>query len=129
MTEQFARRQRVMSVSLKTLVSRFKLILIVSLIVLTWLVAFYIATRGVAALPKISGPSDLATVISGTGAITFAIFSMALVAAWVYVAGSMQRRMQELVMEEVAKKSERLEKEFRGRSFAILGYVIGENSV
>lgn len=104
-------------------------VLTLSLIIFIWLASFYLAKSGAAALPKISGPIDLTTVISGTGTIAVGVFSILLGIASIYGLGSIESKIRTVVSEVTAERLDKIERESRGRSFAILGYVIGEMSV
>lgn len=108
------------------LLRKLRIILILSLIILTWVVSFYVTEAGIATLPK---GVDLSAVMSGTGTIALAIFSMFLAFASIYGLSSIEAKIRAVVEEVTNKRLEKVENEARGRSFAILGYVIGENSV
>lgn len=106
------------------------MILIGSLIILIWLISFYLAMRGAAALPEIKGRTvDLTTAMSGTMTIALAILSLILAVASMYGLSSLERKIKDVAEEETRKRLEKVEKESRGRAYAILGYIMGESSV
>jgi len=106
-----------------------KFVLPVSLIGTVWLVAFSCAVKGLAARPKGMSSPDLATILSSTATLALFVFSIfiaiALVVGWRIV----EAKIREVVEAKTDQRLEKSENESRGRAFAILGYVIGENSV
>ena len=106
-----------------------KIILIASAIAFTWLVSFYLAAEGIAALPKMNTPFDLATTLFGAAAIAIFIFSLLVAMLAIYVWYTVENKMRAAVKEETTEQLERIGNEVRGRTHAILGYIIGESSV
>jgi hypothetical protein len=105
-----------------------KYALMLSVIVLAWVVSIDVAKTGLAPLSKLKVP-DLATILFGAGSVALFIFSILVgivaIVGWQAVEGKINEAVETATNERLAI----LENEMRGRGFAILGYVIGENSV
>jgi uncharacterized membrane protein YqhA len=106
-----------------------KLVSLFSFILLSWLLSFYYASAGLAALPKIKDSTDLSTILTSTGTIALFIFSMLIAAVAIVGWQTFEGKVKETVQALTAERLKTTEKEARGRSIAILGYVIGENSL
>lgn len=108
----------------------FILLLTVSLLALTWLASFHLAATGMTALPEeVSGPADLAAILFGAAQVNLFILSILLGVFGIFGWRAVEGRIREAVKVATTKRLEGLENEARGRSFAILGYLIGESSV
>jgi hypothetical protein len=105
-----------------------RLTLAISFIIMIWIISFYFMIAGFADMPRVHS-SDLSAVISGTGTIALSIFSILIAVAAIYGINSLDRKVREVARVLTKEQIARTEKELRGRSFAILGYLIGENSV
>jgi hypothetical protein len=109
-------------------IKRARFVLLISVIGIIWLVSFYVIRVGFANMPKIRS-EDLSAIISGTGTIALSVFSILVAVAAIYGINSLDRKIHDVVKVVTNEKISRTEKELRGRSFAMLGYLIGENSV
>lgn len=103
-----------------------RFVFVLSFIVLTWVFSLYLVKRGVA--PQ-SNPADQASTLFGAAQVSLFILSIHIgivtVLGWQFIEGMIRRAVEEVTN----KRLEALENEARGRSLAVLGYVIGENSV
>jgi hypothetical protein len=106
-----------------------KTILITSTILLVWLASFHLAAAGIATLPKVNAPIDLATTLLSAAAIAIFIFSLLVTMIAIYVWYTVENKMRAAVKEETAGQLEKIGNEVRGRTHAALGYIIGELSV
>jgi hypothetical protein len=106
-----------------------KIALILSTIAFTWIASFRFAVEGGAAFPKMAAPIDLATALFGAAAISIFIFSLLVAILALYVWHTVENKMRAVVKEETIDQLEKIGNEVRGRTHAILGYIIGELSV
>ncbi len=101
----------------------------VSLVVLTWVVSIFLASRislkdlGVSGQPELA---DLAAVLFGAASI--ALFALSILIALLAIFGwqAIQANLRESVERATSAKAELLESELRGRVFSVLGYTVGE---
>lgn len=109
------------------------MLLMASVIVFTWIASIYLAAAGVAALPKMNAPVDLATTLFGAAAISIFIFSLLVTMIAIYVWYTVENKMRTAIKDAIKKETtgqlEKIGNEVRGRTHAILGYIIGELSV
>lgn len=115
--------------TLRRIVEVLNAVLLLGVIVLVWVSSFYLARTGIEALPKIKGTADLATILFGSASL--ALFFFSILVAIVAIVGweAVEGKIRESVESVTSKRLEKVENEARGRSWAVLGYVIGENSV
>jgi membrane protein implicated in regulation of membrane protease activity len=103
--------------------------LVFSVLLLIWLASFYLATTGFAALPKITTIWDLTAILFGAAQVS--LFVISILIGFLTIVGwqAVERKISEAVEKVTKKRLANVENEARGRSFAIMGYVIGENSI
>jgi hypothetical protein len=106
-----------------------KRIFVFSLLIFIWIASFYLARVGFAGLPRLDGIWDLTAVLFSAAQICF--FAISIIIAFLAIFGFQyfEGKIRESVERETTNRLANLEKEARGRSFAILGYTIGESSV
>jgi len=98
-------------------------------IVLTLIGCFYLTKASLAASPEGWQHIDFSTVLSGMGTLALFIFSMFLAVAAFVGWSTVKDQIREQVEKVTNQRLEQAEREARGRSFAIQGYVLGETSV
>ena len=107
-----------------------KLIMPLNIILLIWTVCFYLARLGAANLPKPSYQHlDLGTIISGAGLLGICAFSILIGLFGLFIPAIIERKAREVMGLMIDGKIREVEAESQARSFAILGYVLGENSL
>lgn len=103
-----------------------RLVVVLSFVVLTWVFSLYLVRRAVAPQPN---PADQPSTLFGAAQVSLFILSIHIgivaVLGWQFIEGMIRRAVEE----ETSERLEVLENEVRGRSLAVLGYIIGENSV
>jgi hypothetical protein len=103
-----------------------RLAFVLSLIVGTWVFSLYLVRRAVAARPNLA---DQASTLFGAAQVSLFILSVHIgivaVLGWQFIEGMIRRAVEEVTN----KRLEILENELRGRSFAIQGYLMGEDSI
>ncbi len=79
---------------------------------------------------KLSPPGkDLPAILFASGQVSLFVITIFIGILTLFGFAYFERKIEEAVKVETAKRLATLENEMRGRSFAIQGYVIGENSV
>jgi hypothetical protein len=106
-----------------------KLLVWPGLMVLILLASFRLVVISFAALPKLTQPLDL--IFVSLGAVSLALAAITILIGFGAVLGwrSVEKKVQESVATETQNRLKETERELRGRFLAVLGYVIGENSV
>jgi len=74
-------------------------------------------------------PRELPAILFGSGQVSLFVITIFIGILTIFGFQYFERKVREVVQSVTTKRLENLEKEARGRSFAIQGYIIGENSV
>ncbi len=106
-----------------------KVLLVFSFLILIWLASFHLAARGFSALPKIKGVWDLTAILFSAAQVCLFVISIIIAVLAIFGINYFEVKIREAVEKETTVRLANIEKEVRGRSFAIQGYLIGENNV
>lgn len=123
--------------SLQALAQGIQRVLIFALVlgatVLVWLGSILLARNAYAVLPlaslKNAGALDLATILFGASSIALFMLSILIAFVAVFGWGAIKDTVKDEVKKATKKRFEELENEVRGRSFGVLGYVMGEMNI
>jgi hypothetical protein len=106
-----------------------KVLLVFSFLIFIWIGSYDLATIGFAALPPMNSIWDLTAVLFSAAQVCLFVISVVIAALAIFGFNYFEGKIREAVEKETAARLANVEKEARGRSFAILGYLIGEDSV
>jgi hypothetical protein len=104
-------------------------VLVFSVIACVWIVSIYVARKGFANLPPLRGVWDLTAILFGAAQVSLFIFSILLGVLTFFGWQAVERKISDAVEKATKEQLATVDNEARGRSFAIMGYIIGENSV
>lgn len=99
------------------------------LIALIWLASVYLARVAFAGLPDVEKGWDLGAILFSAAQVSLFVISILIGFLTIFGWGAVEKKIREVVEEVTKQRLANVEKEARGRSFAIQGYIIGESSI
>jgi len=104
------------------------IILVFVIIIYISLKSFHLAATSYAALPDIKDTWNLSAILFSSAQVSLFVISILIGLLTIVGWQAVERKIQENVEKATTERLAILEKEVRGRSFAILGYTIAEKS-